>query len=85
MKLNLRQGFVAIGMDDLLDETSTLAKTKKRKADTWSYSTKQQWLLHTEQPKAIECSASECLHKKRKVDVLHFNVNIYDCPGVSAA
>lgn len=57
LKLNLRQGFVSTGMGDLLDKTLTLAEAKKRKADTWSQSTKQQKLLPTEQPKAIECAA----------------------------
>ena len=58
LKLNLRQGFVSTGMGDLLDKTLTLDEAKKRKADTWSQcsSRKQQRLLQTEQPQALECA-----------------------------
>lgn len=57
LKLNLRQGFVSTGMGDLRSKTLTLAEAKKRKADADTQARKQQRLLQTEQPSAIQCAA----------------------------
>ena len=57
LKLNLRQGFVSIGMGDLQTRTLTVTEAKKRKAEIGLQSKKQQKLLQAEQPKKNECAA----------------------------
>ena len=58
LKLNLRQGFVSIGLGDLQSKMLTVGEAKKRKADLDTQSRKRQrLLLQAEQPRAIECTA----------------------------
>ena len=57
LKLNLRQGFVSVGMGDLQAKMLTLDEAKKRRDKISSQAKRQRLLSKAEQPKCIECAA----------------------------
>ncbi|DBA82359.1 TPA: hypothetical protein ACH3X2_000616 [Trebouxia sp. C0005] len=54
LKVNMRQGFVLTGMDDLQTKMLAIDEAQKRKKEQSSQARKRQKLLQAEQPRAIE-------------------------------